>query len=299
MSNPRFLVVDDATFTRDLIKKTLRNVFPGCEVFDSPTVRKAQAMLKQQAVDVILSDWEMPEVTGEEFLKWIRADEALAKTPFIIVSSRGEREFVAKAIQAGVNDYLGKPFTPDDLLQKVGKQLKRIGKSPTGGRSTGATQGIAFASVDALGAKPVNAPATPKAEMSSSAALLMGQGMGQVMGQAPKAAPPSASTASGVKAQAQLRFASGADTVCVVRNITLKGLQGFIRRDVVVPTLFEQTVISIVSPTGGDVARLNGYVENLAAAQAGIDCESVRIGISFVDDDPKKLEHLSLYIASL
>lgn len=293
MSNPRFLVVDDATFTRDLIKKTLRNVFPGCEVFDAPTVRKAQFMLKQQAVDVILSAWEMPEVTGEEFLKWIRADETLAKTPFIIVSSRGEREFVAKAIQAGVNDYLGKPFTPDDLLQKVGKQLKRIGKSPTGSRSAGTTQGIAFASVDALGAKPVNAPAAPRAEMSSSAALLMGQAMGQASKAAPQASAPS------VKVQAQLRFASGADTVCIVRNITLKGLQGFIRRDVVVPALFEQVVISIVSPSGDDVARLNGYVDSLAAAQASIDCEGVRIGISFVDEDPKKLEQLSLYIASL
>jgi CheY-like chemotaxis protein len=288
MSNPRFLVVDDATFTRDLIKKTLRNVFPGCEVFDSPSVRKAQFMLKQQAVDVILSDWEMPEITGEEFLKWIRADEALAKTPFIIVSSRGEREFVAKAIQAGVNDYLGKPFTPDDLLQKVSKQLKRIGKSPTGARSAGATQGIAFASVEALGAKPINA-APARAEASSSAAIQAGQ----------TSKPAPQPTASNVKAQAQLRFASGADTLCVVRNITLKGLQGFIRRDIVVPTLFEQAVISIVSQDGGDVARLNGYVESLAAAQAGIDCEGVRIGISFVDDDPKKLEHLSLYIASL
>lgn len=292
MSNPRFLVVDDATFTRDLIKKTLRNVFPGCEVFDSPSVRKAQFMLRQQAVDVILSDWEMPEVSGEEFLKWIRADETLAKTPFIIVSSRGEREFVAKAIQAGVNDYLGKPFTPDDLLQKVSKQLKRIGKSPTGARSAGTTQGIAFASVEALGAKPINAapaPAPARAEASSSAAILTGQ----------VSKPASQSAAPNVKAQAQLRFASGADTLCVVRNITLKGLQGFIRRDIAVPALFEQAVISIVSPDGGDVARLNGYVESLAAAQAGIECESVRIGISFVDDDPKKLEQLSLYIASL
>lgn len=291
MGNPRFLVVDDATFTRDLIKKTLRNVFPGCEVFDSPTVRKAQFMLKQQAVDVILSDWEMPEVTGEEFLKWIRADESLAKTPFIIVSSRGEREFVAKAIQAGVNDYLGKPFTPDDLLQKVSKQLKRIGKAPTGSRTAGTTQGIAFASVEALGAKPVNAPAAAPAKsetVSASVAALTGQS---------KPAPQPA--ASNVKAQAQLRFGSGADTMCVVRNITLKGLQGFIRRDVVVPSLFEQAVISIVSPDGSDVARLNGYVDTLAAAQPGIDCEGVRIGISFVDEDPRKLEQLSLYIASL
>jgi len=290
MSNPRFLVVDDATFTRDLIKKTLRNVFPGCEVFDSPTVRKAQFMLKQQAVDVILSDWEMPEVTGEEFLKWIRADEALAKTPFIIVSSRGEREFVAKAIQAGVNDYLGKPFTPDDLLQKVSKQLKRIGKSPTATRSSGTTQGIAFASVEALGAKPVNAAPAPKVDPASSS-------LAALTGQAPKAAPQPA--ASNVKAQAQLRFASGADTVCVIRNITLKGLQGFIRRDVVVPALFEQAVISIVSPDGSDVARLNGYVDSLAAAQASIDCEGVRIGISFIDEDPKKLEQLSRYIGNL
>jgi len=285
MGSPRFLVVDDATFTRDLIKKTLRNVFPGCEVFDAPSARKAQVMLRQQAVDVILSDWEMPDMSGEEFLRWIRAEEAFAKIPFIIVSSRGEREFVAKAIEAGVNDYLGKPFTPDDLLQKVSKQLRRIGKSPAGQRSTGTTQGIAFASVEALGAKPIASPL------------------------AAAAAPPVRPTVAGEpnakvantksQAQAQLRFASGTNSLCVVRAMTLKGLQGFIRREAVVPSLFEQAVISIVSPDGSDVARLNGYVESLAAAQPGIDCEGVRIGISFVDEDPKKLEQLSLYIATL
>jgi hypothetical protein len=57
-------------------------------------------------------------------------------------------------------------------------------------------------------------------------------------------------------------------------------------------------VISIASADGGDVARLNGYVDSLAAVQPGIDCEGVRVGISFVDDDPKKLEQLSRYIAS-
>lgn len=291
MGSLRFLVVDDATFTRDLIKKTLRNVFPGCEVFDAPSARKAQFMLRQQAVDVILSDWEMPDMNGEEFLRWVRSEEAYAKTPFIIVSSRGEREFVARAIEAGVNDYLGKPFTPDDLLQKVSKQLRRIGKSTSSLRG-GTTQGIAFASVEALGAKPVNAPSGAKTDtVSTSAAILTGQ--------TTRAPAPAPVAAPNVKAQAQLRFASGTGTTCVVRSMTLKGLQGFIRREAVVPALFEQAVISIVSPDGSDVARLNGYIDTLAAAQPGIDCEGIRIGISFVDDDPKKLEQLSLYIATL
>jgi CheY-like chemotaxis protein len=276
MSNPRFLVVDDATFTRDLIKKTLRNVFPGCEVHDSPSARRAQLMLKQQPFDVILSDWEMPEMTGEELLRWVRGDEALAGTPFIMVSSRGEREFVARAIKAGVDDYLGKPFTPDDLQQKVARQLKRIGKSPVATRSVANTQGIAFASVEALGAKPVDAAPATNATQAKAA-----------------------NSAPVVRTHAQLRFSSGTDTRCIVRNISLKGLQGFIRRETVVPALFEQAVISIVSADGSDVARLNGYVDQLAAAQPGPDCEGVRIGISFVDEDPHKLEQLSRYIASL
>src|SRR5690606_32858908 len=109
-------------------------------------------------------DWEMPNMSGEELLRAVRANPLSATTPFVMISSRGDRNHVIKAVEAGVSDYLSKPFTPDELLRKVFKQLKLIGKEPTHGARSAGTQGIAFASVDVLtggrSAEPAAAPAS-------------------------------------------------------------------------------------------------------------------------------------------
>ena len=72
MAAVKFLVVDDAAFIRDLIKKALRDNFPGATVHDANSAKRAMSMCKSLRYDIILSDWEMPEMTGEEFLRWIR-----------------------------------------------------------------------------------------------------------------------------------------------------------------------------------------------------------------------------------
>ena len=69
----RILVVDDATFIRDMIKKQLRDKIPGVEILDAPDGTRALAQLKNQSVDLILSDWEMPNMTGAELLTAVRA----------------------------------------------------------------------------------------------------------------------------------------------------------------------------------------------------------------------------------
>ena len=68
----RILVVDDATFIRDMIKKQLRDKIPGVEILDAPDGTRALAQLKNQSVDLILSDWEMPNMTGAELLTAVR-----------------------------------------------------------------------------------------------------------------------------------------------------------------------------------------------------------------------------------
>ncbi|WP_200821280.1 response regulator [Oceanicoccus sp. KOV_DT_Chl] len=129
MAALKFLVVDDATFIREMLKKNLRDHFPGSEILDAASAKKAIPILKANRVDLILCDWEMPDMTGEEFLRWVRAQEAYAELPFIMVTSRGERDFIVKAAQAGVSDYLGKPFTPEGLVGKVTKALAKVGKT--------------------------------------------------------------------------------------------------------------------------------------------------------------------------
>ncbi len=131
MSKVSVLVVDDAPFIRDLVKKGLRDHFPGLRIEEAVNGRKAQQHLARHAVDLILCDWEMPEMSGIELLGWCRAQAPLKDVPFIMVTSRGDKENVVQAIQAGVSDYIGKPFSNDQLVSKVRKALSRSGKLDT------------------------------------------------------------------------------------------------------------------------------------------------------------------------
>ncbi len=128
MSKVSVLVVDDASFIRDLVKKCLRNYFPGVRIEDAVNGRKAQAILAREAFDLVLCDWEMPEMSGLELLTWCRAQDALKAMPFVMVTSRGDKENVVQAIQAGVSGYVSKPFTNEQLLTKVKQVLHKVGK---------------------------------------------------------------------------------------------------------------------------------------------------------------------------
>jgi DNA-binding response OmpR family regulator len=107
------LVVDDAAFIRNLIKKAMKDSYPDFKVHEAIDGRKAQSLLKSTSIDLVLCDWEMPEMSGLELITWMRAEERYAKTPFMMITSRGERDHVLKAVTAGVSDYIGKPFTRD------------------------------------------------------------------------------------------------------------------------------------------------------------------------------------------
>ena len=173
MSKVSVLVVDDAPFIRDLIKKGLRSHFPGIRIEDAVNGRKAQQMLDRDSFDLILCDWEMPEMSGLELLTWCRTQDALKTTPFIMVTSRGDKENVVQAIQAGVSDFIGKPFSNEQLTSKVRKALGRAGKldslaasAPTRALATG----MANDSLAALtgGKAEVVRPAAPAAEAKAS-----------------------------------------------------------------------------------------------------------------------------------
>lgn len=299
MAALKFLVVDDATFIRDMLKKNLRNHFPGCEILDAPSAKKAQVLLKTNRVDLILCDWEMPEMTGEEFLRWIRADEKYADLPFIMVTSRGERDFIVKAVQAGVSDYLGKPFKPETLVAKVSKTLQKAGIDVKA-KVPETAHGFGGGSLDVLtgGQGEKNPAAKPAASntqaLNDSASVLTG---GSAKPAAAKSKPKPKRKAM-ARGQAMLTF-SDFEAQCVIKDISLQALSGMIRREDQLPGILETVVISIVQNDGEDVARLNGYVHAIAAAENRIDADVLKITIRFVDDDPQKLEQLSRYIAKL
>uniref|UniRef100_UPI0028B1A15A response regulator n=1 Tax=Pseudomonas sp. TaxID=306 RepID=UPI0028B1A15A len=171
MSKVKVLVVDDASFIRDLVRKALRSAFPGIAVEDAVNGRKAMTLLTKEPYDLVLCDWEMPEMSGLELLAWCRQQPSLKGLPFIMVTSRGDKENVIQAIQAGVSDFVGKPFTNEQLLSKVKKALSKSGKLDLllSGVPARATSAFANDSLSALtGGRPETLKATPAAATAAT-----------------------------------------------------------------------------------------------------------------------------------
>ncbi len=288
----RILLVDDATFIRDMIKKQLRDRIPGVEIFDAADGARGLALFKQNPIDMVLSDWEMPQMTGEELLREIRNSANGATTPFIMISSRGDRDHIIKAIQSGVSDYLSKPFSPDELLRKVFKQLKKIGKIPAANARVASTQGIAAASIDVLTGGRAEAVA-PRPMATASAALLTAASP-LIAKPAPVAVPKAAA-----KATAQLRFSDNRIFACVVREMSLQLMNCVMQRGDRLPTVFEQAVVDIDMGEGKGLARVNGYIHSIAAGENRAESNSVKVIIRFVDNDAEKFEVLSKFISQL
>lgn len=290
----RILVVDDATFIRDMIKKQLRDKIPGVEVFDAPDGARALAQLKGQAVDLILSDWEMPNMTGAELLSAVRAMPHDGDIPFIMISSRGDRNHIVKAIELGVSDYLSKPFSADELLKKVFKQLKLAGKTPAQRAPAATTQGIAFASVDVLTGGQAAAPKAANPFANNSVGALGAKPVAKAV-----AAVKAVDSPRAAKGKAQLRFSNNRTFGCVIREMSLQLMNCLMQRTDDMPGLFEQAVVDIETGDGSSLARVNGYVHSIQAGENRPDTSVVKIIIRFVDNDAEKFETLSKYIAQM
>ena len=112
------LVVDDFATMRRIVKGVLKDL--GFKKFIEAENGKAALLeLKKEQVGLIVSDWNMPEMTGLEFLKAVRSDELLKGIPFIMVTAEGQKENIVEAVKAGVSNYIVKPFTPDTLKEKL------------------------------------------------------------------------------------------------------------------------------------------------------------------------------------
>ncbi|MBA1275000.1 response regulator [Stutzerimonas azotifigens] len=288
MSKVSVLVVDDAPFIRDLVKKGLRNHFPGIHIDEAINGRKAQQMLGRESFDLILCDWEMPEMSGLELLNWCRSQDALKLVPFIMVTSRGDKENVVQAIQAGVSDFIGKPFSNDQLTTKVRKALGRAGKldalaasAPTRALSSG----VANDSLAALtgGKADVVKPSAPAAAPQAVTPRAV-----------PAAAGPSVAPAG--RGQGQLRLSSG-NLACVIKTLSLKEALLVVRRGELLPQVLESAVLDLEQGESAEVARLNGYLHAVAAFEPKPESEWLQLTFRFVDRDPQKLDYLSRLIA--
>lgn len=124
--NIKILVVDDFATMRKVVRNLLKQV--GYEnIIEAEDGVMALKALKSQKIDFVISDWNMPNMTGLELLKAVRADEDLKKTPFLMVTAEALQDNVITAVKAGVSNYIVKPFTAEVLNEKIKKILEKLG----------------------------------------------------------------------------------------------------------------------------------------------------------------------------
>lgn len=116
------LIVDDHHVTRNLVKSILKGVGYD-KVLQAENGHIAIQTIFQETVDLVICDWNMPNLSGLEVLKRVRSDERYKSLPFLMLTAEAYRENVDAALKLGVSDYMIKPFTAEILTQKVEKAL--------------------------------------------------------------------------------------------------------------------------------------------------------------------------------
>ncbi|PMV23958.1 MULTISPECIES: response regulator [unclassified Pseudomonas] len=291
MSKVSVLVVDDASFIRDLVKKCLRNYFPGIKLEDAVNGKKAQAILMRETFDLVLCDWEMPEMSGLELLTWCREQPHLKAMPFVMVTSRGDKENVVQAIQAGVSGYVSKPFTNEQLLNKVKQALHKIGRLDALVASAPTKMNSAFGN-DSLSALTGGKPEVARAAPVAAAAPAPNKGL---LNSPPVQAPVAAAPAGG-RGQGQLRLSSGTQQ-CVIKALSIKEALLVVRRGEVLPQVLESAVLDLEQGENAEVARLNGYLHAIVAFEPKPDSDWLQLTFRFIDQDAQKLDYISRLIA--
>jgi len=114
------LIVDDASAMRRIVRGLLKELgFKNMR--EAENGQLALDELKKKKADFVVSDWNMPVMTGIELLKAIRADDGLKTTPVLMVTAEAKQENIVEAVQAGVNNYIVKPFNAATLQEKLNK----------------------------------------------------------------------------------------------------------------------------------------------------------------------------------
>ena len=116
----KILVIDDMLTMRKVVSKCCRDL-GFSDITEAPNGEEAWTKIQEAnpPFQLIISDWNMPKLSGVELLKKVRADARFSKTPFVLVTAESEKEQVVEAIKAGVTNYVTKPFTVDTLREKL------------------------------------------------------------------------------------------------------------------------------------------------------------------------------------
>lgn len=121
--NMKVMVVDDMSTMRRIVKNILKQLgFVNVE--EAENGQEALTKMRAGGFGFVISDWNMPVMSGIELLKAIRADETLKSIPVLMVTAEAQKENIIEAVQAGVSNYIVKPFTAEVLQEKMNKIFK-------------------------------------------------------------------------------------------------------------------------------------------------------------------------------
>lgn len=127
MSDPKmkFLVVDDFSTMRRIVRNLLKELgFTNVDETEDGVI--ALQKLKASEFDFVVTDWNMPNMTGIELLRAIRADAALKALPVLMITAEAKKENIIEAAQAGASGYIVKPFTAGTLSEKLNKIFEKM-----------------------------------------------------------------------------------------------------------------------------------------------------------------------------
>jgi two-component system, chemotaxis family, chemotaxis protein CheY len=128
--NMKILVVDDFSTMRRIVRNLLVEIgFSNPLIQEADDGNNALAMLRAAPFDLVVTDWNMPNMTGIDLLRAIRAEATLKGLPVLMVTAENNRDQIIAAAQAGVNGYVVKPFTAATLQEKLGKIFERMAAS--------------------------------------------------------------------------------------------------------------------------------------------------------------------------
>lgn len=121
--NMKVLIVDDMSTMRRIVKNILKQLgFSNME--EAENGQEGLQKLRADTYGFVVSDWNMPVMTGIDMLRAIRADEKLKHIPVLMVTAEAQKENLVEAIQAGVSNYIVKPFTAETMQEKLNKIFK-------------------------------------------------------------------------------------------------------------------------------------------------------------------------------
>jgi len=118
--NMKVLIVDDFATMRRILRNILKQI-GFTNISEADDGKTALKKMKKDNFDLILCDWNMPEMTGLELLNKVKSDDELKNIPFVMVTAEAQKDNIVEAVKAGVSNYVVKPFTAETISEKLQK----------------------------------------------------------------------------------------------------------------------------------------------------------------------------------